>query len=176
MAYIRLIVDVAPPPAGRESSHRISLTPRQAADLLEQAQHSFQRGKGQDAAGQATVQRYADDMLRGTWHLSTITIGVIVDRFGDRFWLVNGKHRLNALLLAAKTKPHITIPVMLEMVTRETEEQIRALTLVQDIGKGRTARDLIEISGLELNGIEKAHIAKMQSAINILIQGFGKLS
>jgi hypothetical protein len=154
----------------------MTLTPRQAGELLDQAQHKFQRGRGQDAAGQATVRRYADDMLRGTWHLSTITIGVIVDRFGDRFWLINGKHRLNALLLAAKTKPHISIPVMLELVSRENEEQIRALTLVQDIGKGRTARDLIEISGLELNGIDRAHIAKMQSAINILVQGFGKLS
>lgn len=176
MAYIRLIVDVAPPPSGRESSTRVSLTPRQARELLEQSQHSFQRGQGKEAAGQATVKRYADDMLRGTWHLSTITIGVVVDRFGDRFWLINGKHRLNALLLAAESKPHITIPVMLEMVSRESEDQIRALTLVQDIGKSRTARDLIEISGLELNGIDQGQIAKLQAAINILIQGFGKLS
>jgi hypothetical protein len=80
------------------------------------------------------VWKYADDMLADRWYLTHQGVA-----FDEIDLLKDGFHRLHAIILADKTRPGITVAMR---VTR----QVAATAFPgMDVGRGRTAADLLSI-------------------------------
>lgn len=90
------------------------------------------------------IQRLALLMLRGEWKLNGDAI-----RFDVNDVLLDGQHRLWALLLASKEKPDITIPVL---VIRGLEPEAQE---TMDAGVRRSLADTLELRG-ETNCVQLA--------------------
>jgi hypothetical protein len=54
------------------------------------------------------VQKYADDMLAGRWETTNQGIGIADDENGDPV-IIDGQHRLNAIVLAGQTNPDLRV-------------------------------------------------------------------
>lgn len=153
-------------------ARQVGVTPPIARRLLQGAAPDFQRGPEGKPAFQALVKRYANDMLRGHWRHSTITIGLVSGQ--DRYWLINGKHRLNAVVAAGDKLNYISVLFGVEILLCDRVDDVKAHALAADIGQVRSTSDLIQVSGLDLEGLDRSQIAKLQNSIGTLIHGFGK--
>lgn len=83
------------------------------------------------------VQQLARDMVEGRWRLSTDAVG-----FDTHGRLVNGQHRLTALIRAAEVQPDITIPLM--VIRGLSTEVFRVL----DQGRLRPAATVLSLDGI----------------------------
>jgi len=86
--------------------------------------------------GIRTVREYADAMVRGEWELTHQ--GIAFNQDGD---LVDGGHRLRAVILADAEAPGITIPFMV------TTGLPNAAMAAMDIGKRRVPSDFLRMLG-----------------------------
>jgi hypothetical protein len=87
----------------------------------------------------AVVERYADAMRRGEWQLSHQ--GIAIDREGN---LLDGQHRLNAII-----KANLTVPML---VVTGVERRVFS---VLDTGKRRSAADTLRLHG----AVDPNHVA-----------------
>lgn len=87
-------------------------------------------------SGQGTVREYANAMLRGEWELTHQ--GIAFNEDGE---MVDGGHRLRALLLADSEQPGITIEMM---VTTGLSNKAR---LAMDTGRRRVPSDFLRMLG-----------------------------
>lgn len=83
-----------------------------------------------------TVVAYAREMLAGNWQLNGETL-----IFNQDGMLIQGHHRMNAVLLAAKTKPEIEVPML---VIRGVD--VAAFDTL-DQGSKRSISDVLYIRG-----------------------------
>lgn len=86
--------------------------------------------------GVRTVAEYAAAMLRGEWELTHQ--GIAFNEHGE---LVDGGHRLRAIVLASQTKPKIAIQFM--VTTGLTERAMATM----DIGRRRIPSDFLRMLG-----------------------------
>lgn len=95
------------------------------------------------------VQTYARDMINGTWKITSETVKF--DTNGNMF---DGQHRLTAIIEADKTKPGITVGIM---VARNIDQ---SAMIVVDRGAPRRPGDAVRISGVTKYESAKAALAK----------------
>jgi hypothetical protein len=100
--------------------------------------------EGSDHAGRCNrkfkpylAERYCDEMLAGNWVL--IHAGIALDTNGD---LLDGQHRLAALVLAGEVKPDIEVPLA---ITYDLEPEV---ALKIDVGKPKTLADILSMNGV----------------------------
>lgn len=86
--------------------------------------------------GARTVAEYAAAMLRGEWELTHQGIG-----FNKRGELVDGGHRLRAIILASQTKPDIAIKLAVTTGLSDTA------MVTMDIGRRRVPADFLRMLG-----------------------------
>lgn len=86
--------------------------------------------------GMRTVAEYAAAMLRGEWELTHQGIA-----FNEKDELVDGGHRLRAVILASQTKPDIAIQFM--VTTGLTDRAMATM----DIGRRRVPADFLRMLG-----------------------------
>jgi hypothetical protein len=105
---------------------------------------------------QAQVDKIAGDILAGDWILNNQAIGI-----GSDDVLVDGQHRLLALLKAAETDPEVTIEswVMWNL-------NPKAMTTV-DIGKNRVGKDFLAMIGVA-NGSQIASALRLVYAYDTI--------
>lgn len=89
---------------------------------------------------QSHIEDLAAKMLRGEWTVSNQGIGVALHEDGEEE-LIDGQHRLEALLLAAKSDPDITIESLVTWNLPATSK------LVVDIGAKRRNGDFLSMQG-----------------------------
>lgn len=108
---------------------KVEMTPQEAKKLLE-------RNTVNRPIRKSKVAEYADDMLKGNWRYTGDSIKI--SRDGE---LLDGQHRLKAILISGKT-------VEIEMITGLEEDIFRHL----DKGVKRTITD-----GLSIRGFKNTH-------------------
>lgn len=81
------------------------------------------------------IEKYARDMLEGNWEVTNQGIGLVGPEGAET--LIDGQHRLHALLLAARTDPKIRI---LMAVTKGLKEEA---AWVIDTNQGRHGHDVL---------------------------------
>jgi hypothetical protein len=86
--------------------------------------------------GDRTVQEYAEAMLRGEWELTHQGIA-----FNEKDEMVDGGHRLRAVILADQTKPGIKVPFM--VASGLSASAMAAM----DIGRRRVPSDFLRMAG-----------------------------
>lgn len=139
----RILGGVVFNPGWRYQSRQVGVTPAMARGLLQGTSEQFQRGLDGRAA-QAAMKRYANDMLSRHWHHSTLTIATVAGE--DKYWLINGKHRLGAVMLAGKKNPQLTVLFAVEVLQCSHIDEVKAHAFSMDIGQGRSPLDLVQIS------------------------------
>lgn len=82
---------------------------------------------------QSVVERYAGDMIAGRWRDSDQSPFMLRDDGG----LLNGQHRLRAIMLSGRT---------MQAFVHHVEGDVGPMDLRVDTGRGRTATDILEIS------------------------------
>lgn len=95
------------------------------------------------------VQEYATEMLAGRWVLSHQGLA-----FNSRGTLVDGEHRMRAVILAAETDPDITVPFLVSF--NVPDEATKAM----DVGKRRLPSDFLTMEG-EINTTSLAGVIRM---------------
>lgn len=88
---------------------------------------------------QKEMQKWCDDMVAGRWRLTHQ--GIAFDEDG---WLIDGQHRLKALIMADAKKPGVTIFVMVS----GGFERTKAFEVI-DIGRRRSLADLLSTHGYQ---------------------------
>jgi len=144
----------------RISSQTVAISPEMASALLSDADPRYQR-----ESQQATIARYADAMRQGYWHISTIRLATIKKL--PNFFIIDGKHRLNAVRLA-----DLEQEMQVEIVMCDDETEVAALAAVADRGKQRTAVDVAEITGLTSELEIGREYAKLHAAIGQIFHAF----
>lgn len=83
-----------------------------------------------------SVQRYAGIMLAGKWvqHPDAVL-------FDEKGKLINGQHRLLAIILASESEPDLAVPLL---VSRDWDNNVFQ---VLDTGRPRTGAQLLQMSG-----------------------------
>lgn len=84
------------------------------------------------------VNRYKDMILSNQWYMNGETISLDKDGF-----LINGQHRLTAIIEAAKVNPDIKVKIM--MVSGVEREAMATI----DSGNGRSVAQSAKISGVD---------------------------
>lgn len=107
-----------------------TITPFRARQLL-----SFNEGNRR--ISHARVQQYAHEMKRGNWHLTGDTIKISQDKLTGKIRLLDGQHRLEAIVLA-------DVPVTTVVATGLSN----AAFSVIDRGKTRTYGDILGMSSI----------------------------
>lgn len=100
-------------------------------------------------ASDRVVAEYAQEMLAGRWVLSHQGLA-----FNSRGVLVDGGHRLRAVVLAAETNPDIVVPFLVSFNVPEEA------TMAMDVGKRRLPNDFLTMEG-ETNTTALAGVIRM---------------
>lgn len=109
------------------------ITPALAKQWLEENSPDWQRH-----ASIEDVKRLARDILAGRWSEDTSMIAFDVDNF-----LINGQHRLKALVLAGEENPNVRMKVDVKYnMPRESRHVI-------DTGRSRSTKDVLKFSGFD---------------------------
>ena len=107
----------------------------------EMARHWLARNTLNRRLSAIRVRQLADAMIRGEWRISTDAVGFEGPIEHGR--LVNGQHRLSALVLADDEQPGITIPLAVAVDLPPDS------TMLIDTGKSRSLEDTLFFLGEE---------------------------
>lgn len=119
----------------------VDMTPKLAAELLEH-NHWYDPGRKADEGitnrkfSQEKADEYRDAMLRGEWDLTHQGLG-----FDRALKLLDGQHRLVAVVLAGEINPAFSVKMM---VTYDLDPEVSQRI---DIGKRRTLADILSMHG-----------------------------
>lgn len=100
-------------------------------------------------------------------------------RCQGRYYIVNGCHTLSAIVLAAAISEHSGhrlphVEVMVQTTHCETMNDVDRHYKHADIGVGRTMKDVLRADDFySRTQLSDSRVYKLQSAITILIRGFG---
>lgn len=115
----------------RPDADWVTVTGEMAAGWLE--------GMGRNrSVRKARVVEFSRDMLAGSWHPTGEAI-----KFNEAGSMVDGQHRCEAVVLAAKTDPDIAVSML---VVRGVPQEA---TLVMDTNTRRSSADQLKIAGYE---------------------------
>lgn len=156
----------APVPTPTEQfSEILMLTPDLAASLL-RANRFYEEGA--ERAGKCNrrfrpwlAKEYAETMLRGEWLLNHQGIGFDTDPT-----LIDGQHRLAAVVIAGETKPDFVLPMQVTYgIAPEAMDAV-------DIGLKRSAADTLSMHGEESSTLLSATL-RMIHVYDTLVRPFG---
>ena len=131
----------------------LSITPQIAKDILERSNGVFKNR----SLNKPTVNRYAEDMINGRWMLTGDPI-----KMDENGILLDGQHRLNALIKADKTIDFIVV----EEIPIESVQYM-------DSGLRRSIEQGLQFNGVEFEkGVVSVVRKKMQ--LDKKIRGYGE--
>lgn len=117
--------------------HVIWVNAELARDLLQWNQEPQHGQSGTNRkASEKKIAEYAAGMLGDEWRINPQP--VVYSQAG---WQEDGQQRLKAVVLAAKTKPDISVPLTICVDAPDSSR------LVIDLGKRRTAADFLQMAG-----------------------------
>lgn len=154
------VKSISPIPPGRTKSEIVTVTPEVAAHWLEQYNYSRQRH-----IRERHVQNIAKAIVDGDFEITTLQFRHVD---GERVMLVDGQHRLHAILLSGK-------PLELNVLHRgvESDEQVGRAYQHLDVGLYRHVAERLAASNLDVNlGLTMRQINKLGAAVPILNDGF----
>ncbi len=114
----------------------------------------------------AAVERYRRDMVNGKWVFTGEAI-----HFNGTGALINGQHRLTALVKAGETDPKTSIKVL---VIRDIDKSIQEKL---DQGKVRSVHDILALRGISEGraiGAAARHLIGIKLGYNVLQQASGR--
>lgn len=117
------------------------------------------------AMSQATVSRYARDMLADQWAFTGEPM-----HFNGKA-LINGQHRLRAIVKAAETNPKVKIDVL---VIRDIDNAVQEKL---DQGKMRSVHDILTLRGIDDGralGAAARHLIGIKQGGNVLERATGR--
>lgn len=116
-------------PSNQPYANVVDVTPAQAAIWLKSNTHNRSLRK-------PLIASYARDMLNGTWALNGEAI-----KFAADGTVLDGQHRLRALVDAGRINPELTIPMLVVYgLANETQ-------MTMDSGAKRTSGDALSLEG-----------------------------
>jgi hypothetical protein len=137
-----------------------TVTPEMAQRLLDKCPYEHQR-----KLRPRLVARYARDMQAGNWNPGSVLELV---ECKDDLYLVNGQHRLHAIVESGKEQPFV---VKTERVATQKEVAHRYYTI--DTGGARSFRDILSVTGMQDKmGIGRHQISSIKSAAKFIFAGF----
>lgn len=100
----------------------------------------------------------ADAMASGGW--ATNTQDIKIAYLGNRAFLIDGQHRLNAIIMAKKS-----IQMLVSRIIVKDEAELMFHTTHIDIGRNRDAADMLHLLGIEE---AKALIPSVKAMLNLM--------
>lgn len=163
MSLLERITPIKPATSLERHLHegRMMIEPELAQRILSEANYQGQRKIDHRAVGV-----YAEMMRRGLWQVAD---PIAFGRLAGRLVLVNGQHRLHAIVAFGR-------PVEFRVAINdcETERDLRSLYYRYDtVMRIRTKPQILSAVGLaEEKGVGKGTARAVFSAINIIVNGF----
>lgn len=137
----------------------IAITPEMAEELLKDNSY-----EGQRSLREGRVQQYAEAMIRGEFLPSPIDVA----RLDGRRYLINGQHRLHAILRAG-----VPVEQLLNEYDAPSMEAIHTAYQRTDVGAHRSMRDIIQtMSELRELGLKTTETALIGTAAIHILAGF----
>jgi hypothetical protein len=138
----------------------VNVTPQQAKEWLEN--NDFER---QRPLREHHVLSLAEEMDAGNFIAHS---AIVFARCGDKNYLIDGQHRLNAIVLSDKS-------VEMTILTKQASsmEQIERWYASIDQGLKRSTRDAIKAQNLHSEiGLSERHAGRMSAAVRLIASGF----
>lgn len=133
---------------------QIEITPTVAADMIMGCAAEFQR-----QVSKTVVKKYAADMAAGRWvDYSGGPIEIVQN--GNGRWIVNGQHRLHAVVESGVSIKAVVI------THHATMTDAQSMYAVYDSGKGRVFPDVAPA----IEGITRDGMGQLGSALTIIIK------
>lgn len=143
------------------SAHVETITPTLAAEILETMTYDRQRPVRQNH-----IQYLLQEMQRGTFKPGAIEIRVV----GDRRYLIDGQHRLGAIVLSGQSFPMVLIEQRVNSLDEVAADYSRT-----DRGQGRSYDDTFRARDLtEIVGIAPSCLKYYSAAIGQILAGFSQ--
>ena len=152
-------------PAWRERAHLgyMTVTPAMATEWLRGSKYD-----GQRKIQRRDVTRYASQMERGDWGRGEAAIVFGLRSSGEH--LMNGQHRLTAVVLAGKAQVFL-----IERRVYESDQEMDRDFSLMDQGKKRTTAQALKCLNLgDRIGVPDYFVVKCLSALGGLTDGFAK--
>jgi len=151
-----------PAPSGLLDTRVVTVTPEMAARWLTDWKYPRQR-----PLREGHVEMLAATIRRGTFETTAIQVRTV----GKRTYLIDGQHRLSAIVLSGMPATVVVIEA-----SCESEGELDAEYGRLDRGIGRTLRDVLHAEGaFERIGLTALDVKNASAAVSLIGTGFAKM-